>query len=102
MSKARLQSIKPKVATVDTRKGAPVAVDRIRGNTLTKIRKRVMLRDEYTCRMCGMLTSSGEIDHVVPLHLGGSESDENRQYLCVSCHLRKSSAEERDRGGSNL
>lgn len=56
------------------------------------------LRDEYTCRRCGLVTEHGEVDHVVPLHLGGRETDGNRQWLCRQCHGAKSEREEKARG----
>ena len=45
------------------------------------------------------MTVDGQVDHVMPLHLGGAESDENRQWICPDCHKRKSEQEERERGG---
>lgn len=97
---SRLSSLKPKINTLDTRQGAPVAVERIRGYELTKIRQRIGLRDLFTCQMCGRVTADGEVDHIVPLHLGGQESDENRQWLCpIPCHRLKSDQEEKERMG---
>ena len=77
----KLTSLKPKVATLDTRQGTTPATDRIRGWELTKIRARIGLRDCYECQVCGRVTAKGEVDHIVPLHRGGAESDENRQWL---------------------
>jgi 5-methylcytosine-specific restriction endonuclease McrA len=37
------------------------------------------------------------VDHVVPLHAGGREDDDNRQLLCRDCHKSKSEREELDR-----
>lgn len=92
-----LAKLTGKIRTIDTRRGAPVAQERIRGYELTKIRQRIGLRDEWTCRLCGMVTQHGEVDHVVPLHLGGQETDKNRQYLCSPCHRSKSEKEEKNR-----
>lgn len=93
-----LSTLKPRISTIDTRRGAPVAVERIRGGRLKVIRERIGLRDEYTCRACGRVTVDGEVDHEIPLHLGGQESDENRQWICHDCHRRKSEQEEKERG----
>ena len=92
-----ISTLKPRIATIDTRVGSSAAVERIRGWKLTKIRDRILLRDEYTCRGCGRVSSSLEVDHVVPLHLGGAESDENRGSLCHECHEIKTAQEERGR-----
>lgn len=94
----RISLLKPKVQTIDTRKGSSAPVQRIRGWQLTKIRERVLLRDEYTCQQCGRSSPDLEVDHIIPLHLGGAESDENRQSLCHECHEKKSEQEEKGRG----
>ena len=95
---SKLTSLKPKVAALDIRTCSTPVVERIRGHELTKIRERIAIRDDYSCRQCGRVTVHGEVDHKVPLHLGGAESDENRQWLCPECHARKSEREERERG----
>lgn len=99
----RLSKLKPRVATLDIRRGGGAAVERIRGYALTKIRLRILLRDGYSCAVCGRVSARDlVVDHVVPLHLGGAESDENRQALCPECHDAKSAREEEGRGGSIL
>jgi len=95
----KIASIKPRIAKLDLRRGAPAAVERIRGYELTKIRERILLRDGYSCRICGRVSATElVVDHIVPLHLGGAESDENRQALCSDCHAKKSEQEEKGRG----
>lgn len=37
---------------------------------------------------CG-ITDSLQIDHTIPLELGGADEDHNLAPLCVSCHRRK-------------
>ena len=96
-----LTKLSPRVTIIDTRKGATIAVGRIRGWKLTKIRDRILLRDMYSCVKCGRMPvniSDLEVDHIIPLHLGGSESDENRQTLCVKCHEAKNAEEGKARG----
>ncbi len=93
----KLAQLKSRIAAVDLRRGASVAVDRIRGRKLDRIRRRVLLRDHYTCRRCGRVSVDLEADHIVPLFLGGAESDENRQALCRECHAAKSAEEQRGR-----
>lgn len=94
---AKITTIKPKIETIKTSVGSSVGTERIRGHELQKTRKRIMLRDNYTCRHCGRVTTKGQVDHVIPLYAGGSESDENRQYLCCQCHNKKSAGEEKGR-----
>jgi 5-methylcytosine-specific restriction protein A len=99
MGKGKLSPLVPKVQTLDTRRGSGAAVDRIRGWRLHKIRERILLRDSYTCKRCGRVSVDLEVDHIVPLHLGGAESDENRQSLCCAFHQAKGEQEEKGRGG---
>jgi 5-methylcytosine-specific restriction protein A len=90
-------TIKQRVATVSLQRGALVATERIRGGALQAIRARVLRRDKHLCRSClavDRVTIAVEVDHIVPLHAGGSECDDNRQSLCVDCHAAKSAAEE--------
>ena len=52
---------------------------------------------EPLCRIClasDRVTAAQEVDHIVPLHLGGHATERgNLQPLCVNCHLAKSNAE---------
>lgn len=65
--------------------------ERIRGYALQKIRRRI-LRARPLCARCltrGFTTQATQVDHIVPLYLGGEESDSNRQPLCDDCHDEK-------------
>ena len=97
----KLSTIKPRIQTVDLRRGAGVGTERIRGGRLTKIRERILLRDCYTCRVCGRVGTDLVVDHIIPLADGGREDDSNRQALCVACHDAKSEREEKGRGASH-
>lgn len=90
-----LKTIKPRVSTVSTDIGTK-AVRRITGREHGRIRRRILLRDEYTCQRCGRvdLGPGLEVDHIVPLCDGGPEDDSNRQLLCHSCHSLKSKKEQ--------
>lgn len=98
MPKKKLTTLKPSIKTIDTRVGSSVAIERIRGGRLKTIRERILMRDEYTCRMCGHVSIDLIVDHIIPLHLGGQESDDNRQALCMPCHEIKNALEEKERG----
>lgn len=94
----KLNSLKPTIPILDIKQGVSAVVPRIRGWALTKIIKRISQRDGYKCQICGRVITDGEIDHRVPLHLGGAESDANRWLLCVDCHRLKTEKEEKERG----
>jgi 5-methylcytosine-specific restriction endonuclease McrA len=81
MKPRKTTKLLPRLTTIDTRNGSSIATKRITGYALVKIRERIGLRDLYTCRKCGRVSVDLEVDHIVPLHLGGQESDENRQSL---------------------
>ena len=64
------------------------------GRKLQARRLRIWGKDPY-CVECGKLTlypAGFELDHKVPLHQGGADTDENCQVLCNGpdgCHERK-------------
>jgi len=45
------------------------------------------------CRKNGYIMTAEEVDHVVPLHLGGDLWQSNWQGLCRECHREKSMRE---------
>lgn len=105
--KPNIPTLKPRIATLDTRQGSSAAVERIVGRHLGRIRERIGLRAGYQCEICGRVTGPmyGVVDHRTPLHLGGQESDENRQWICVAlpgeaprCHEKKTEQEKKNIG----
>ena len=65
--------------------------ERTRGRTWERIRQRVLDADPL-CRMCdaaGLVTAAQEVDHIVPLHRGGTDDPDNLQGLCKPCHAIK-------------
>ena len=50
--------------------------------------KRLGERDGYHCQQCGV-DQALEVDHVIPLALGGTNDFANLQLLCRSCNTRK-------------
>jgi 5-methylcytosine-specific restriction endonuclease McrA len=93
----KITSINQRITTIDLRKGGLVAENRVVGRELTRIRERIIVRDGAACRKCGKMVGRLEVDHVVPLALGGQESDFNRQLLCYDCHKLKSELERQGR-----
>lgn len=57
------------------------------------IRREIILRDLYTCQTCREIIEKDhemEIDHILPVSLGGDYFDrENLQLLCYECHGKK-------------
>lgn len=61
-----------------------------------------LLKDQnHSCKFCHSDVSvdpkhsNCDVDHIIPLHIGGSNSISNLQILCVPCHRRKSALERR-------
>lgn len=62
--------------------------ERARGRKAVEQRKRRLMA-EPLCRICmskGKITASTVPDHIVPLALGGSDTDDNIRCLCADCH----------------
>jgi len=62
-------------------------------------KKIVAARQAWRCGHCAqMLAASYEVDHTVPLHLGGPDDYEtNALALCRECHAKKTQREEIER-----
>ena len=57
-------------------------------------KQRLAAEQKYCCRECEqLLPSTWQVDHRVPLHLGGTNDWLNLQILCPLCHANKSQLE---------
>lgn len=64
--------------------------ERLRGHAGVAQRKRRLLRSNYLCEHCkakGRMRRADVVDHIVPLALGGPDTDENTRNLCNPCHV---------------
>ena len=60
----------------------------------TKLRKSILERDNYTCRICGNSIHNEpnlllEVDHIIPVAKGGVTVEDNLQALCWRCNRSK-------------
>jgi hypothetical protein len=54
------------------------------------IRQEIYSRDKGFCRGCGVESNAWEVDHILPVFLGGSACGlSNLQTLCIDCHKQK-------------
>lgn len=55
------------------------------------IRQRILIRDRFTCQLCGETEGQMHVDHIIPKRLMGKEGDydENLRVLCKRCNLAK-------------
>src|SRR5690554_3072795 len=99
---AKLPTLKPGLQLAPSRLVTAVTREqRMTGRKLQNRRLRLWTKNPY-CASCGCLTiypQGFELDHKVPLFLGGLDSDENCQVLCIElkadgtktgCHVAKS------------
>jgi 5-methylcytosine-specific restriction endonuclease McrA len=52
-------------------------------------RKNIITRDGYTCCYCGSTRGPMTVDHVIPKHMGGTDSWENLVCACDRCNNEK-------------
>jgi len=57
-----------------------------------ELRSKVLHRDNYSCRYCGVKNVPFHLDHVYPVIKGGETSYNNLVTACVNCNARKHSS----------
>jgi len=72
------------------REAYPTSTMRNRRNVSGRMKKYVAAGQKWRCAACSsLLSASYEVDHVLPLYRGGTNSVENLQALCPNCHGSK-------------
>ena len=58
-------------------------------------RKEILELYDYVCKACGhkKVGDALQVDHIVPLSKGGTDTLKNLQVLCIPCHSKKTSSE---------
>lgn len=94
---SKLQTLKPRVQVLDTRRVPTMqagrdSTPRLRGRRWME-KRRAWLRKSPLCEDCLELgrvnTSELEVDHVVPLYLGGKDDESNYRTRCKEHHKIK-------------
>lgn len=88
--KRRLERLKPKVSMIAPVLVGEIAAPRLRGRRAVERNAR-FLAEHPVCESCP--APATEVDHTVPLHLGGEDTASNLQALCHDCHRAKTTAE---------
>lgn len=63
-----------------------------RSKMSTKLRYKVLKRDGFRCKFCGVTSADGaklHVDHIIPISRGGKTEMDNLQTLCSDCNLGK-------------
>ncbi|GAA4736934.1 hypothetical protein GCM10023229_14370 [Flavisolibacter ginsenosidimutans] len=62
-----------------------------RGYISGTARYKVLKRAQFRCELCGISASEKalEVDHILPVNLGGKDEEDNYQALCYSCNAMK-------------
>lgn len=66
------------------------------GRPWRRLRQRVLERDRHLCQPCqrtGRATPANEVDHIVNVAEGGTDSDDNLEAICGPCHKAKTASE---------
>jgi len=84
-----MKTVKPRVNTLrpKVRKNKPV--ERVRGNSLYAVMRKMGPRLCAECKRQGTVGPGHELDHITPLHKGGGNNIENLQWLCRYHHELK-------------
>jgi 5-methylcytosine-specific restriction endonuclease McrA len=60
------------------------------GGKYTNVDRIVVFeRDKWKCTICGIELASPELDHIIPLSLGGDHVYENCRCVCRDCNLKR-------------
>ena len=62
------------------------------GRTWSRLREEILERDDYRCYECGQ-DGCTQVDHIVPVSLGGTNDPENLAAICKPCHIDKTRRE---------
>lgn len=98
----KLQMLKPRLSVHKATRLAPAQpVERVTGNSLYALMKRFERDSPRVCAECvrqGTASFGAELDHIHPLHLGGTNDNSNLQWLCRTHHAEKTEREAKARG----
>jgi len=78
-----------------------------------KLRTEILERNGYTCQICGATANDPdptdprkklrlEVDHIVPVSLGGKNTKDNLRVLCSACNHGKSNITEASESAKSL
>lgn len=97
----KLKTLQPRLKPLNTSRVQVSQEHKTRARRVTGRRLQKRRLDIWTaspqCAACERYTqypSGFELDHIVPLHQGGEDSESNLQVLCIECHGAKTLKEQ--------
>jgi hypothetical protein len=77
---------------ISTAKSTKSSIKKERSVINYRLRYEILKRDKFKCVSCGKSASETEIevDHIIPVSLGGKSTKDNLQSLCFKCNKGKS------------
>ncbi len=77
---------------------------RVRGRKGMAMRRRRLQRRPLCahCSTSARPVAAEEVDHIVPLHAGGTDTDDNVQCLCRACHAAKTARDRANDGAAEF
>jgi 5-methylcytosine-specific restriction protein A len=94
-----LQTLRPRLAAQPVERTArvlqPPGTARMTSRPWARLRAKVLMSNPLCvkCAATGRVQAAQEVDHIVPLHSGGTHDRSNLQPLCRPCHAEKTAAE---------
>ena len=68
------------------------------GRPWRRLKDKILMRDKHTCQSCHRVGGELELDHIVNVAVGGTDSESNLQILCTECHRLKTNLESKEGG----
>ena len=89
----RCAELKEEVKLLRKRKQPPARVHRTEPQRRMIAKRQNWICAGKECTLEGQELQEYDIDHIIPLSLGGGEEDDNLQALCPACHRKKTDQE---------
>ena len=94
-----LQTLRPRLSAQPVERTArvmqPPGTARMTSRPWARLRASVLMTNPLCvkCASAGRVQAAHEVDHIVPLHMGGRHDRSNLQGLCAPCHADKTATE---------
>jgi 5-methylcytosine-specific restriction protein A len=94
-----LQTLRPRLSAQPVERTArvlqPPGTARMTSRPWARLRAKVLMSNPLCvkCAATGRVQAAHEVDHIVPLHSGGTHDRSNLQALCSPCHAEKTASE---------